>query len=889
MSNSKQLLRFKWQNKVLRDSVYPFRLKKLREFLLFYWEAESLAQMKKTSVEERKKMLSEVAEEITTQRQEWKDQFESAFVELTANDKWFAMKTTERYQLWYLQDRIRYTKNSNWKRFRRLLDLFEQKDKLPPAINLDSDPSPEDLTLAKLAIEEQRLAHMSHDNLLKAILERFDADADQYPQWLQYMVVHFSGMRYKSAHGSWADPTYLLELIRQNNNIAIPDVPEPGRMAFPADQSALEKLKLLKPNIPSWMWKNVVRFTPLQIEEVTENDTDWEVYPKNRDEPGFDNNFWGNTFTKWYKKDITQWRAHHQASLDPIVNRAVCNEVSELILHMRWLTPSGGLNFKVDWYRHRARETEKLPANHPHKAIFKRATSVADFRPGASIFWLVWYPYPPNSANVAYAIPDFNFFPDGINMNGGSKKKRPKGKGGRVDENGWKYGYEGNWLVRNRKLYDQEIQVQLNAREREMGLQRRREINKLKKNLAQGVSKNNKIQAIRKKKLKQLENNDRFNSQVKKERIRLGRTLGRQEVKQILRWRHEAIVVSTEEMTSGKYVWTFETETEIGLNRRNLYDLIGTDNNDDYQVFIGYMPSLDNLPDTMDPKKFLPGTFMTREHASKMKQRLKEMLRRDWILPERYPEQTYANPPKQKPITEPQHPTDIPNLPPAEQPHWVKIIPPKNKQWVINEKYKLRHKKKDYPIMNPVPMEKRQRLPAGTLVGVSPNHKETSTDPGDGTIQAHNGKYYYLVTFCEVYPETLNTFIRVEQTEDVADPAAYKKEQKKNKQVTPPKQIDLLIEATVDPDNESKHRIPCWEKKKAKPSSGLPAFRLPDMKTRLLLEEEWKITVHPVISADNGYFHKIAKCDKLQKAEGSYVRGQDIDLPVEDEEPEPVV
>ncbi|UCE62651.1 MAG: hypothetical protein JSU59_07105, partial [Nitrospirota bacterium] len=399
MSNSNQRPRFKWQNKVLRDDVYPFRLKKLREFLLFYWEAETLAQMKKTSVEERKKILSEVAVEITAQRQEWQDQFEVAFVDLTANDKWFAMKTTEKYQLWYLQDQIKNTKNSNWKRMRRLLDLFEQKDKLPPAINLDADPSPEDVTLAKLAIEEKHLAHMSHDDLLKAILDRFDADPDQYPQWYQYMVVHFSGMRYLSAHGSWADPTYLLELIGQNNNIAIPDVPEPDAMSIPADQTALEQLKLLKPNIPSWMWKNVVRFTPLQIEEVTENDTDWEVYPKNRNEPGFDNNFWGSTFTKWYKKDITQWRAHHQATLDPIVNRAVCNEISELILHMRWLTPSGGLNHKVDWYRHRAKKTEKLSVNHSHKAIFKRATSVADFQPGASIFWLEWYPQPPNSAN----------------------------------------------------------------------------------------------------------------------------------------------------------------------------------------------------------------------------------------------------------------------------------------------------------------------------------------------------------------------------------------------------------------------------------------------------------------------------------------------------------
>jgi hypothetical protein len=885
MTNSKQLPRFEWQNMVLRESVYPFRMKKLREFLLFYWEAETLAEMKKASAEERKKFLSEVAVEITAQRQEWQDQFEAAFVELTANDKWFAMKTTEKYQLWYLQDQIRYTKNSNWERVRRLLDLFEQKDKLPPAINLNGDPNPKDVTRARLAIEEKRLAHMSHDNLLKAILDRFDADPDRYPQWYQYMVVHFSGMRYKSAHGSWADPKYLLELIGQNNKFTIPDVPEPDTMPIPANQTALEQLKLLEPKIPSWMWKNVVRFTPLQIEEVTENDTDWEVYPKTRNEPGFDNNFWRNTFTKWYKKDITQWRAHHQATLDLIVNRAVCNEVSEHILHMRWLRPSGGLNFKVDWYRHRAKKTEELPANHPRKVIFKRATSVADFQPGASIFWLGWYPQPPNSANFAYPISDFNFFPDGINMNGGSKKKRPKGKGGRLDVNGWKYGYEGNWLVRTRKLNEQEIQVQLNAKKRDMDLQRRREIKELKNQIAQGQPKNkkNKSQAIRKKekKLNQLENNVQFNKQVEREGKKLRRTLAKQEVKQILRWRHEASVVSVEEMTSGHYVWTFETETEIGLNRRYLYDLIGTDNNDDYQVFVGYMPSLDNLPADKDPEEFLSRTFMTREHASKMKQRLKEMLRRDWILPGRYPEKTYANPPKLKPITEPPEPTDvIANLPPSEQHNWVKITPPKKKGFLINKYYKKRNKKK-FPIMIPTPFENRQRLARGTLVGVSPNHKETATDPGDGTIRADGrDNYFYRVTFCEDYHDAVGTFIEVGYTADVADPVAYIKEQKKNKPAKRPKKIDELIEGIVDPDDE-KEKINCWEKKKAKTISGLPAFKLPSMKSRLQLEEGWKVTVHSRLTGDNGYFHEIEECGDLQKAKGLYVRDQNIDLPVE--------
>jgi len=46
--------------------------------------------------------------------------------------------------------------------------------------------------------------------LLEEAYQRFKKEPQRYPLWLQYMVVHFSGMRYASAHGSWADPKDLL-------------------------------------------------------------------------------------------------------------------------------------------------------------------------------------------------------------------------------------------------------------------------------------------------------------------------------------------------------------------------------------------------------------------------------------------------------------------------------------------------------------------------------------------------------------------------------------------------------------------------------------------------------------------------------------------------------
>lgn len=62
----------------------------------------------------------------------------------------------------------------------------------------------------------QRLEGLDQEALLKLALERIDHQPERFPGWLKYMVIHFSGMRYKSAHGSWADPRLLLEKILED-------------------------------------------------------------------------------------------------------------------------------------------------------------------------------------------------------------------------------------------------------------------------------------------------------------------------------------------------------------------------------------------------------------------------------------------------------------------------------------------------------------------------------------------------------------------------------------------------------------------------------------------------------------------------------------------------
>ncbi len=73
---------------------------------------------------------------------------------------------------------------------------------------------PKDIARWKIEAYGAELEKKTLDQLLEAIVQRFISDPERYPLWLQYMVIHFSGMRYQSAHGSWADPKDLLLSLR---------------------------------------------------------------------------------------------------------------------------------------------------------------------------------------------------------------------------------------------------------------------------------------------------------------------------------------------------------------------------------------------------------------------------------------------------------------------------------------------------------------------------------------------------------------------------------------------------------------------------------------------------------------------------------------------------
>ncbi len=78
----------------------------------------------------------------------------------------------------------------------------------------DKPPTPQEIVAWKVEDYQASLKDLDQYQLLELIRQRFLKDPKRYPTWLQYMTVHFSGMRYASAHSSWADPKDLIIRIR---------------------------------------------------------------------------------------------------------------------------------------------------------------------------------------------------------------------------------------------------------------------------------------------------------------------------------------------------------------------------------------------------------------------------------------------------------------------------------------------------------------------------------------------------------------------------------------------------------------------------------------------------------------------------------------------------
>ena len=644
--NSKLNIFFQWQNPVLRDTIYPYRKEKLRDFLRVYYEIDLWKKYRSSNQLDPvlQDKLKSMAAALEDEHRKLAAELQQAIEHKLLTDKWFASisgrdeKSLRFKRTYYLDRQIEQlndhhadlvarqnslskrvewyaeedTRRNIWldrakaldpeitavgaqlEEARRIRNLFTRQDRLP-RINPQGGVSLEEAVRWEVLGYQKELETLDHPDLIKRVVERIESEPGRFEKWLYYMVMHFSGMRYRSAHASWADPKYLLELLNNeflradilsmdDNTIAdackraVHDLQEerdnmtdpqkiraidqliakltlgnPRRalqdyhtarqisdiQSLPDDEPVfLGRLELLRKTrssngdpIPDWVWQEIAKYTNLRLKI---QQRDWEAITPERWKN--ENHRWREILDAWEHRDITGWRKEHEETLDLIVTRAVCNEIAEHIQHLRGNIPAAGLTGKPKWYLYWQQKTNDLPKGDPRKAFLVQAPSEQHFVNGASILWLDWVDTQPSPWQIAQPLPGYSLLPAEVRL--------PREKTTNTLE--WGYHQLSNNFVRTRlKPTIHEL--------REAGRSERE------------------IEAIR----AEMRASGGF-------------------VKQYLRWTHEATVVGVEELADGKYVLTFETG-QIGLILRRLSDLVGNRN-----VFVGYMPKSESTPDNLD-------------------------------------------------------------------------------------------------------------------------------------------------------------------------------------------------------------------------------------------------------------------------------------------------
>ncbi|MBI2332387.1 MAG: hypothetical protein HYU84_09565, partial [Chloroflexi bacterium] len=453
--------------------------------------------------------------------------------------------------------------------------------------------------IVRLKVEQYAKTLEAKDQyqLLADIRGRFEKEPKRFPLWLQYMVIHFSGMRYKSAHGSWADPKDLLVRLRVEevkkaqaklsdadvaakcaekiaqyegsgtnkpklasatekvwkDKVALhmqgvkangPKTKRAGLAALVEEEAryefmsmttdqALVKLEAMKSQLPAWAWKWIVMLTALRVNHVIAG---WETFTPEEDKVRFADTSLYPVFSKWASDNTGMWRPEHGRTQELIVTRAVCNETAEHAQHIRGHLPPGGLTDNAARY-------VKLAAEKTPGCTFIKPTGAEHYKQGASIFWLRYVNSEPSQWQIPKATQDSN----GVGLVPAEYLgKRPAPKAGKnAPPPAVPWEYKGSGFTRTRTTVDAE-----------------------------------------KKKATQT---------------------------QWLRWIHEATVIEVVDTADGTYVYTFETSLPddfrgtscLGVFRNTLRWNLDDGAEDNYnRSFVGYVPEgqapLENLKSLMD-------------------------------------------------------------------------------------------------------------------------------------------------------------------------------------------------------------------------------------------------------------------------------------------------
>jgi hypothetical protein len=591
---------FQWQNPILLRDIYPMRLQKLRDFLIYYKEADLWAEYKNKDISTLKADVAEyetgmddarakefktyttlkryfltkdvkgffvkykpIEEEAMALIQKNHDLFIASWPKDIRGERAFIQSRIESFKtnLGFLRDRVRYLQRQlegmlpehpsrpkveaefKLKNESALPMVLEEMEKLRQfdatydkvegpklewykltkadpnyktteeefLLNYDPKTAAKVQDIVRWKVEQYAKSLESKDQyqLLADIKAKFEKEPKRFPLWLQYMIIHYSGMRYKSAHGSWADPKDLLirlrvdEVKKSQATLSDADVtagcaekiaqyegtatnkpalakatekvwkdkvalhmqsvkangPKTKRAGLAAlveeevkyeymtmsTEQASTKLEAMKSQLPAWAWKWIVMLTQLRVNQVQVEG--WETFTPEEDKIRFADTKLYSIFSKWASDNTGMWRLEHGRSHELIVTRAVCNETAEHAQHIRGHLPPGGLTDNAARYVKIA--AEKMPG-----AYLIKPSGAEHYTQGASIFWLRYVNSEPSQWQVPKATQDLN----GVGLVPGEflgKRPAPKGnKKAPPPTAPWEY--KGGGMTRTRTTIDAE-------------------------------------------------------------------------------------------------------------------------------------------------------------------------------------------------------------------------------------------------------------------------------------------------------------------------------------------------------------------------------------------------------------------------------------------------
>ena len=464
----------------------------------------------------------------------------------------------------------------------------------------DKEITVRDVVIWKGDAYKASLSDKGQMELLELVAKRFWSQPERYPIWLQYMVVHFSGMRYASAHGSWADPKDLLvrmqapsieakikalddEAIEKlcQEKIATYESPVPGtspKLALAKEKDWRTRVGWNLPNIkshgPKTRRRGLMELTKDEFayeislkstQEVLKillsvkgqfpdwawkqiigltplrttevTDPDWENFTSNSDPDRFSRE------SSTLRLILSEWRSHNTT-----LWRQEHERTQELIVTRAVCNETAEHCQHLRGHRPPGGLTSKPDwylknerenkISGDHRAYYVRPASEDDFTMGASILWLRFVNSEPNAWQIAKNITT----KDGVGI-------MPDKRGSKTGGSGWVY-QSGSTITRSRKISGEKNQR---------------------------VTEN-----------------------------------------QWLRWIHEATVAEVCETAEGKMVLTYETAlpdddrgtSAIGVFMKPLYWFLEDGTEDDYnRCFVGYVPEgqlpVENIARMLDWEKIL--------------------------------------------------------------------------------------------------------------------------------------------------------------------------------------------------------------------------------------------------------------------------------------------